>query len=128
MYQTLSREFARPAGTPVLTPGRNCGCIALARGVAVLVDASDYYRNLERALLNASESILIIGWDFDGRIKLCPDKRDCCPLGPFLHELVERRSQLQVRILVWSGALVHAPGDPVPLLFGADWQRHPRSQ
>ncbi len=52
--------------------------------------------------------------------------RDCRSLGRFLHGLVERRPELHVRILVWSGAVVHAPGDPVPLLFGADWQAHPR--
>jgi phosphatidylserine/phosphatidylglycerophosphate/cardiolipin synthase-like enzyme len=124
MHQPLSREFVRP--TAILTPSRNCGRIARADRAAVLVDASDYYRNLEQGLLRASESVLVIGWDFDGRIKLCPDDRDCRPLGQFLRGLVERRPRLHVRILVWSGAVVHAPGDPVPLLFGADWQHHPR--
>jgi phosphatidylserine/phosphatidylglycerophosphate/cardiolipin synthase-like enzyme len=27
---------------------------------------------------------------------------------------------------VWSFALIHAPGDPVPLLLGSPWQNHPR--
>jgi phosphatidylserine/phosphatidylglycerophosphate/cardiolipin synthase-like enzyme len=126
MHQPLTPEPARPARTAVLTPGRNCGCIARAGRAAVLVDASEYYRRLEQALLQATKSVLIIGWDFDGRIKLCPDMRDCRSLGRFLHGLVERRPELHVRILVWSGAVVHAPGDPVPLLFGADWQAHPR--
>ena len=32
----------------------------------------DYYVALEKVLLKAKKSILIVGWDFDGRIKLCP--------------------------------------------------------
>jgi phosphatidylserine/phosphatidylglycerophosphate/cardiolipin synthase-like enzyme len=31
-----------------------------------------------------------------------------------------------VRNLVWSVAVLHAPGAPLPLLLGADWENHPR--
>lgn len=122
----LNQEPAQLADGPILSPGRNCGRLARAHRAAVLIDASDYFMRLEQALRRAEKSILIVGWDFDGRIKLCPDKRDCLPLGDFLRQLVECRSELQIRILVWSGAVVHAPGDPMPLLFGADWLDHPR--
>jgi phosphatidylserine/phosphatidylglycerophosphate/cardiolipin synthase-like enzyme len=122
----LIREPAQLREVPVLSPGRNCGRVARAHRAAVLIDASDYFMRLEQALWQAEKSILIVGWDFDGRIRLCPDNRACRPLGEFLLKLVERRPSLQIRILVWSGAVVHAPGDSMPLLFGADWLAHPR--
>jgi phosphatidylserine/phosphatidylglycerophosphate/cardiolipin synthase-like enzyme len=45
---------------------------------------------------------------------------------PFLRSLVEARPDLEVRILVWSIAVLHAPGSPMELLVGAEWQQHPR--
>jgi phosphatidylserine/phosphatidylglycerophosphate/cardiolipin synthase-like enzyme len=102
--------------------------VAKARRAAVLVDAADYYRHLHSALCRAQRSITILGWDFDGRIKLCPDRgpEDARPLGPFLRDLVEDRPDLEIRILVWSVAVLHAPGDSKSLLVGDDWQEHPR--
>ncbi|WP_230532658.1 phospholipase D-like domain-containing protein [Microvirga roseola] len=71
---------------------------------------------------------MIIGWDFDGSIRLRPDEDPeiSPPLGPLLRSLVEERPHLEIRILVWSIAVVHAPGATRPLIFGADWQNHPR--
>jgi phosphatidylserine/phosphatidylglycerophosphate/cardiolipin synthase-like enzyme len=101
--------------------------MAKARRAAVLVDAADYYRHLHSALCRAQRSITILGWDFDGHIKLCPDRgEDARELGPFLRDLVEARPDLEVRILVWSVAVLHAPGDSKGLLVGDEWQRHPR--
>jgi phosphatidylserine/phosphatidylglycerophosphate/cardiolipin synthase-like enzyme len=117
---------AKEARVPVLKPGRNCWRIARADKVAVLIDASNYYARLEHALRRARRSILIIGWDFDGRIKLCPDREGCPPLGDLLRSLVEAKPELEIRILVWSVAVIHAPGDPMPLLLGAAWENHPR--
>jgi phosphatidylserine/phosphatidylglycerophosphate/cardiolipin synthase-like enzyme len=114
----------RPQG--VLKPGRNCRGIARARRAAVLVDACDYYERLAQALRRAHRSVLIVGWDFDGRIHLCPHHEKCEPLGDVLRALVEARPELEVRVLVWSAAVVHASGDPLPLLMGAPWEDHPR--
>lgn len=117
---------AAKARPEVLNPGRNCFRIARAKQAAVLIDAANYYARLEEALKRAQQSILIVGWDFDDRTKLCPDRRDCAPLGVFLHSLAESRPNLEIRILVWSGAIVHASRNPMPLLLGAPWQNHPR--
>jgi phosphatidylserine/phosphatidylglycerophosphate/cardiolipin synthase-like enzyme len=110
----------------ILRPGHNCWRVAEARRAAVLVDAADYYRHLHDALCRARHSIVILGWDFDGRIKLCPDREAAQPLGPFLRALVEERPDLEIRILVWSYAVVHAPGDSRALLLGDAWQEHSR--
>jgi phosphatidylserine/phosphatidylglycerophosphate/cardiolipin synthase-like enzyme len=112
----------------ILRPGDNCWRVEPASRAATLVDAGAYYAALESALRSARRSIMIIGWDFDGRIKLRADDPDCPALGPFLRELVEARPELEIRILIWSVAVLHAPGDPVELVIGAEWQNHPRLQ
>lgn len=137
LEQTTSRQepqFAQmaerlPEG-PILRPGQNCWRVAQADRASILIDGAAYFACLEAALCRAERSILIIGWDFDGSIRLRPEvsAEDSPPLGPLLRSLVEAKPDLEVRILVWSVAVVHAPGAPGPLIFGAEWQDHPRLQ
>ena len=110
----------------ILRAGSNCSVIAVAERAAVLVDGAEYFEWLEKALLNARCSIIIAGWDFDGRIALNPTADKSRTLGWFLRSLVESHPGLEVRILVWNVGVVHAPGAAGPLLFGAEWQDHPR--
>jgi len=110
----------------VIVPGRNCWRLSPARRAAVLIDAASYFARLDQVLRGARHSILIIGWDFDGRIRLSPERPDAPCLGALLRHLVEARPGLSVHILVWSVAVIHAPGAPLPLLLGAPWQDHPR--
>lgn len=116
--------------SPILRPGQNCWRVAQVSRASVLIDGAPYFACLEAALHRAQRSILIIGWDFDGSIRLRPDvsAEESPPLGPLLRSLVEAKPDLEIRILVWSVAVVHAPGAPGPLIFGADWQNHPRLQ
>lgn len=106
--------------------GRNAWRAEQASCASILIDGCNYFTQLERALKLAQRSILIVGWDFDGSIKLCPDDDQCLPLGPFLRSLVEAKSALAVHVLVWSTAVVHAQSQSMPLLVGADWQTHDR--
>ncbi len=112
----------------ILRAGVNCREIAWADRAAALIDGAAYFASLEEALRNAHHSILILGWDFDGRIRLRHDATpdDSPPLGDLLRSLVEERPDLSVRILVWSTSVIHAPGDIGQMLFGAPWQEHPR--
>lgn len=97
---------------------------------SVLVDGADYFRHLESSLRQARQSIIIIGWDFDGRIRLRPQacEEESPPLGPLLRALVEAKPELSVHILVWSISVLHGPSAIAPALFGSDWQHHPRIQ
>jgi phosphatidylserine/phosphatidylglycerophosphate/cardiolipin synthase-like enzyme len=111
----------------ILEPGRNCWRIEQAERAAALVDAASYFGCLEQVLKTARRSILIVGWDFDARIKLRRDGGEGMPtLGDLLRSLVEAHQELEIRILVWSIATLHAPGETLPLLIGAAWQDHPR--
>ncbi|WP_162914990.1 phospholipase D-like domain-containing protein [Desertibaculum subflavum] len=108
----------------ILSPGNNCWRTAEAREAAVLIDGEAYFANLAAALQKAERSILILGWDFDHRIQLEPEKGPT--LGEFLRSLVEAKPDLRIRVLIWSLAPVHGPGSMTALLFGARWHRHPR--
>ncbi len=58
-----------------------------ANRAALIVDAADYYVHARRAMMQALERIMLIGWDFDTRIILDrSNPRDGAPteLGPFL--------------------------------------------
>ena len=85
---------------PILDVGRNVWRVARASQAAILIDGCNYFSPLERALRAAEHSVLIIGWDFDGGIKLCPDNEDCRPLDEFLRSLVEEKSNLEIHILI----------------------------
>lgn len=124
----MTTEPARDETETLFQPGRTCWCVARAERVAVMIDSAEYFARLEEALRQAQSSILIVGWDFDGRIRLRHDAspEESPPLGPLLRDLAAQRPGLEVRVLVWSAATVHGPGAALPLLFGAEWEAHPR--
>jgi phosphatidylserine/phosphatidylglycerophosphate/cardiolipin synthase-like enzyme len=121
------RTPPRPANR-ILEPGRNCWCIARSDRAAVLIDAASYFRHLEQAFLRARRSILIVGWDFDARIRLRPDEegREARTLAELLSSLAAANPALETRILVWDFSVLFTPGTPFPLLLGENWQEHPR--
>lgn len=122
-----SRALAQPIDRPqVLRPGDTCWRVSQAERAALLIDGEDYFSRLEEALRQARRSIFILGWDFDSRIRLRPGDADCPSVGEMLRDLVERNPQLEVRALIWSAAVVHAPSEPKQLLLGADWDKHER--
>ena len=93
---------------PLFKPGRNCWRVERAGKAAVIVDACDYYHVIREAMLEARHHILIIGWDFDPRIKLDRlDKSNCEEtLGGFLLMLAKKKPDVRIDILKWNvGAL-----------------------
>jgi phosphatidylserine/phosphatidylglycerophosphate/cardiolipin synthase-like enzyme len=110
----------------ILQPGRNCWRVEQASRAAVLIDAADYFSRLEQALLAAGRLIVIIGWDFDAAIRLTRGHEPSQQLGAFLRSLVDRRPELEIRILVWNLSTLHAPSATLPILFGEAWHDHPR--
>lgn len=92
----------------------------------MLVDGADYFKRLEEALRCARRSIFILGWDFDSRIRLRPDLPDSPDVGALLRSLVDTQPDLEIRALIWSAAVVHAPSEPAQLLIGREWDRHER--
>lgn len=94
-----------PARTPsrsLAQPDSNCWKVAHADKLAVIVDACDYFRILRKAMLEAEQRIMIVGWDFDTRIDLNPDDDDSMDLGHFMLDLAKQKPDLEIRILKWD--------------------------
>ncbi len=74
----------------------------------MIVDAADYYRIIAEAMQRASERIFIVGWDFDTRISLAPDREGSyhASLGHFFLDLAREKPTRQIDVLKWNfGAL-----------------------
>lgn len=88
---------------------------AKASRVHVVVDAAAYFALMQQAMLKARQRILLIGWDFDTRVRLGPGRRWWnrqdrakypARLGAFVVWLCKRNRALQIRVLKWNfGAL-----------------------
>jgi phospholipase D1/2 len=114
----------------ILQQGRNCWQKLRSSRVKFFIDGAAYFSALAQALEQARESVLILGWDFDSRIRLIPDASDSSlgskDLGTMLNTLAARRRKLQVHILVWDYAMIFAlEREPVPF-FGRGWRKSSR--
>jgi phosphatidylserine/phosphatidylglycerophosphate/cardiolipin synthase-like enzyme len=85
-------------------PGETCWRIERAARAAVIVDAENYFRIAREAMMKAKRQILLVGWDFDARIRLVHDADDGAPetVGAFITWLVERTPELEVYLLRWD--------------------------
>lgn len=114
----------------VLQPGRNCWAIERAHRARVIVDAADYFKTIRQVMLEAREQILLIGWDFDTRIRLDdPPRRKGAPpvrLGAFLLWLAENRPDLKILILKWDVGALKLLGRGSSMLDAARWALHER--
>ncbi|HEY8506741.1 MAG TPA: hypothetical protein VIL32_00205, partial [Steroidobacteraceae bacterium] len=99
--------------------------MARADRVALLIDGENYFRAFAEAAMRAQRSIVILGWDFHSRTRLHlgrPDVPDL--LGDFLNELVRRRRELHVHVLIWDYPVLFAAGRELSPVYGLSW--HPR--
>ncbi len=113
----------------ILRQPENCWRILPADRLAFLIDGEAYYRALREAMVRARNSILILGWDVDTRVRLLrEDNTDGLPdgLGELLYALVTRNPQLQVRVLNWDWAVLYAAERQWLPLYKLQWHRHPR--
>ena len=92
---------------PIVRQGHNCWRIARADEASLIVDAADYYRIIGAAMEAAEKRIFIVGWDFDTRIALSPDKHGQGEtLGRFFLRLAKEKPERRIDILKWNfGAL-----------------------
>lgn len=118
--------FPVPPGpdVPLLQEGLTCWSRARAERFAIAVDAASYFAALRDALLRARHSVLFIGWEFDTRIRLDPDRSEPgVPdrLGPFLSHLAETRPGLRIHVLQWRLGLVGALVRGTTPLYLLNW-------
>jgi phospholipase D1/2 len=97
----------------ILVPGATCWRVERAKRLSVIVDAADYFAAIREAVRKARHTVMLVGWDFDTRIKLVPgDDTDDVPhqLGPFLKWAVTSRPDLKVYVLKWDLGMLQALG------------------
>ncbi len=88
-----------------LKPGANCWRIEQARRAAVLIDGENYFRAVRQAMMRAEERIVMMGWDFDTRIKMYDTQGEVegpLALGDFIEWLVARNPDLHIYIIRWN--------------------------
>lgn len=126
MTQTLPEH--RPP-TELLAHGRNCWRTARAERFSLIIDADAYFNAARAAMLNARHSILLIGWDFDARIRFGrPAGPDEGPekLGDFILWLAKRTPSLRIRLLRWDTGAFKALFRGDTLWSVLRWKAHPR--
>lgn len=111
-----------------LAPGRNCWRIETAARAALIVDADNYFRVVREAMLEAKQRIMLIGWDFDARIRIGEPGEDGAPeaIGEFILWLAKRRPGLDIYLLRWDFGAIKAMFRGVTPLILLRWWRHKR--
>jgi phosphatidylserine/phosphatidylglycerophosphate/cardiolipin synthase-like enzyme len=119
-----------PAAAPTgLVPDQNVWRIAHADRASVIVDADEYFRIARAAMLKAKRRIMLIGWDFDARIRLgdaVPDDGGPDTVGAFITWLAKRNPALDVHLLRWDLGAVKALFRGTTIFTILNWMRHPR--
>ena len=113
----------------LMVPGRTCWRIERANRLSLIVDAADYFRLVKAAMLNAHHSLMLIGWDFDTRIKFEPEEQTHPgpnSLGQFLSWLPEQRPDLRIYVLKWDLGVIQALGRGMTPVFILDWMTNKR--
>jgi phosphatidylserine/phosphatidylglycerophosphate/cardiolipin synthase-like enzyme len=112
----------------MLKPDHNCWRIETATRATVIVDADDYFKAARAAMMNARKQIMLVGWDFDARIRFGGDVDDGGPVhvGAFISWLVERTPGLQVYILRWDTGAIRTLLHGQTLVRMARWLANPQ--
>jgi phosphatidylserine/phosphatidylglycerophosphate/cardiolipin synthase-like enzyme len=89
----------------ILAADRNCWRLSRA-GRARLLTNADYFQRLADCMTRAQHRILLIGWDLDAALVLDRGPR-ASPLGDFLGTLLDARSALEIRCLLWDRTIFY---------------------
>lgn len=70
---------------------------------ALIVDAADYFAHARAAMLRAERRIMLIGWDFDARLRIGDaDAPEPATIGEFILWLADHRPELDIYLLRWD--------------------------
>ena len=110
----------------VLRPKRNVWRIEQARRAAVLIDGAAFFDAVRKAFLKARHRIVVVGWDIDSRTRLVgetePDDGMPASLSDFLSELVRRRPELRIDLLLWDYSVLYAGERELSPRLSLQWQ------
>jgi phosphatidylserine/phosphatidylglycerophosphate/cardiolipin synthase-like enzyme/uncharacterized membrane protein YdjX (TVP38/TMEM64 family) len=114
----------------LFVPGRTVWRVEPCPRAAVLIDAASCFGAMRSAFLAARRSIYVVGWDIDSRTELVGETSptDGLPtaFGPFFTELLTRKPDIRVHLLLWDYSLVYAhEREKLPRIH-LDWQMPPQ--
>ena len=94
----------------IFQPGQNCWVKSTADFSAPLIDCANYYKALHSAIVKASHSIFIVGWDIDSRIRLLrgeDEKRSEAPsvISDLLEWKAKQNPNINIYLLRWDSSL-----------------------
>ena len=127
-------EPERKASEPDCGESRSVWRFAMASRAHVVIDAAAYFELMQQAMLRARQLILMIGWDFDTRVRLGSGrrwwnvptrKRHPARLGSFVVWLANRYKPLQVRVLKWNFGALKFVFRGTMIFDLLRWFRHP---
>ncbi len=107
---------------------------ARATRAHVVIDAADYFGWMQDALLAARQQILLVGWDFDTRVRLGRGRRwwngpsrktHPARLGALIVWLCNRTKGLDVRVLKWNFGALKFVFRGTMIIDLLRWWRHP---
>ncbi len=98
-----------PNKEALFKPDTNCSAVAKANFAAPVVDCANYYKALHESICNARQSIYIVGWDIDSRIRLLrgdDEKNSEWPstIIDLISKKAEDNPDLDVRLLRWDSS------------------------
>jgi phospholipase D1/2 len=108
--ETLAPHRALSGRASLFDAGRNCWRVESAARASFLIDGAAYFTAFREAAKEARHTIVIIGWDFDSRVSMLIEREpDGFPdrLGEFLHDLLRKRRQLRVYVLIWDFHMIY---------------------
>lgn len=110
----------------LFSAGRNCWRVEEADRLAVVIDAAAYFEALHQAMAQARRRIMLIGWDFDSRIRLIQPRSGSPPatVGKFILWLAKKRPDLEIYLLRWDmGLATSLLRGSMPLML-LRWKMH----
>ena len=147
-----AQRVARVDGTPspadaIVQPGKNCWRVERAHQFYCVQDAADYFRLARQALLDARDTVFMLGWDILAAVDLQPGaqasdapdptrrtarlRRTAAPAAPLLHSDLGLRRTLHARarsVVAMAARLAHASPRPVRVRRSPSRRRLPPSE
>jgi phospholipase D1/2 len=111
----------------IFKPQENCWQVKTAGRASFLVDGEVYFRSLHEAMQQASQSIIIVGWDLHSGLRLIRNGESSeypQTLGKFLDYLVRKRKGLNIYLLSWDFAMIYAMEREFFPRYKLKWRTH----
>jgi phospholipase D1/2 len=113
--------------SPLLVPGVTCWRKALAWRLSLIQDGEQAFASMAASIEAARETVFILGWDFDSRVRLRPGTQDEARLLPFLCACLDRTPALHIFVLIWDYSFIYSwerEPDPLRQMSGAHPHLH----